>query len=108
MPRASLGAPTTPHSATAGWGNSAASISGPAMLYPAETIMSSDRATHDRRPLPSAMDADPVSIPAMAPGVRRPQIREIAASGRAANRKPADGARRQFLHVIVDDLCLVT
>ena len=47
-------------------------------------------------------------IPAITHIIRLPRIREIAASRRAANRKPADGARRQFVHVIVDDLCLVT
>jgi hypothetical protein len=44
VPRSSSGAPITPHSATAGCASSAPSTSGPAMLYPAETIMSSVRA----------------------------------------------------------------
>ena len=47
-------------------------------------------------------------IPAIAHIIRLPRVREIAASGRPANRKLADGALRQFVHVIVDDLCLVT
>ena len=106
-PRALSGMPTTAQSATEGCDFSAASTSGAAMLSPDETIMSSARATKRKRPVLVLQENVAGQVPAVAHEIALARIGEVAAAGRAAHREPAELARRQLLHVLVDDPRLV-